>query len=80
MFRGTSIFLFQEGSKEWRRYEAVVRRMVTPTKRSKTVSASPDIVKQWNSRGGPRNDLIRMMIQVQGSKAGFRFSVYKVIL
>ena len=60
--------VLQEGSKEWKRCEAKIRRMVTPAKRSGNVAASPEILKKWSLKGGPRKDLVRMMVKVKGDK------------
>ena len=63
-----SYLLVQEGSKEWKRCEAKIRRMVTPSKRTGNVATSPEILKRWECKGGPRKDLIRMMVKCDGIK------------
>ena len=60
---GLSSFASQEGSKEWKKAEAKVRRQVTPTRRSGKNLVSEDVLKRWNQKGEPRNELIRMMVQ-----------------
>ena len=66
--------LFQEGSAEWKRCEAKVRRMVTPSKKTGNCSVSSEVLKRWDSKGGPRKDLIRMMVKCEGCKDSAIFS------
>ena len=65
---GFSAFWFQDCTKAWRRAEAKVRRMVKPTARSRSVSATPEIVSRWDAGGDLKNDLIRTMMKCEGKK------------
>ena len=47
---GLSSFASQEGSKEWKKAEAKVRRQVTPTRRSGKNLVSEDVLKRWNQK------------------------------
>ncbi|CAE6949221.1 unnamed protein product [Symbiodinium sp. CCMP2456] len=42
--------------------------MVKPTARSRSVSATPEIVSRWDAGGDVKNDLIRTMMKCEGNK------------
>ena len=42
--------------------------MVKPTARSRSISATPEMVKRWDSGGDLKNDLIRTMMKCEGNK------------
>ena len=55
--------------KAWNAAEAKVRRICNPKEVSGKVDADQQTVAKWQDTAGGRNELIKMMMDAQGSKA-----------
>ena len=56
--------------KLYARMEAKIRRMCTPTPGSGKVSGAPELVADWKQKGYKRTQLVKLMIEADGDKAG----------
>ena len=54
--------------KLYNRMEAKIRRMCTPTPASGKISASPELIDDWRSKGCKRTTLVKLMIESDGDK------------